>query len=159
MPVLLLLVLVTAIAELWVLVELASVLGVGLTVLLVVAVSVLGLFVVRAEGLKAWRRLQATLAEGRVPGAEVLDGALLLLGGVLVLIPGLLTDAVGLVLLLPPGRRWVRGQVRRRARSVGHAGNPHAAGGAPGTIDVEVVRVQRSDLPPRAVGEGDEPHG
>lgn len=158
MPVLLLLVLVTAIAELWVLVELASVLGVGLTVLLVVAVSVLGLFVVRAEGLKAWRRVQATLAEGRMPGAEVLDGALLLLGGVLVLIPGLLTDAVGLVLLLPPGRRWVRGQVRRRARSDGHAGSPHAAGGAPGTIDVEVVRVQRSDPPPRAVGEGDEPH-
>lgn len=75
------------------------------TVLLVVLTSVLGVALVRLEGLRHWARMQAVLARGETPGAEVLEVGLLVLAGVLLLVPGFFSDVVGLSLLLPPLRR------------------------------------------------------
>lgn len=111
--VLFVLLLVVPLAELWVIVQMADRIGLAVTVLLLLAVSVAGAWLLKQQGLATWRRLQSTLRRREVPASEVTDGALILLGGALLLTPGFLTDAVGLVLLLPPTRGALKGAVRR----------------------------------------------
>lgn len=128
------------------LVELALLLWIGgrigvlPTVALILATGVAGASLARLQGLATWRRFQRALAEGRLPGAELLEGLLILVAGALLLTPGVLTDAVGFLLLVPPARRRIvrLAQVRLRGRvTVGAARRP---GGAP---------------PPRDAVEGD----
>ena len=85
----------------------------------------------KREGLGVLRRVQASLAAGRVPGAELVDGFLILFGGALMIAPGFLTDLLGIALLLPPVRAVVRRVLRRRLA----ARVATSAGGA-GIIDV-----------------------
>lgn len=84
------------------------------TVGLVLAAGLIGSFLARKEGVRVLRRWQESMARGQVPQEGLLGGALVLAGGVLLVIPGVLTDAVGLFLLFPPTRRLVAGIVRRR---------------------------------------------
>lgn len=101
--------LVVPLLELMVLVVLATtVLSPPRVVALVVLTGLLGLIVVRAEGRRTLRRLRRTVARGEVPADEILDGGLIVLAGVLFLLPGIVTDAVALVLVLPPSRYPVR---------------------------------------------------
>lgn len=101
--------LVVPLLELMVLVALATtVLSPPRVVALVVLTGLLGLIVVRAEGRRTLRRLRRTVARGEVPADEILDGGLIVLAGVLFLLPGIVTDAVALVLVLPPSRYPVR---------------------------------------------------
>jgi UPF0716 protein FxsA len=92
------------IAELFVAIKVAEAIGVLLTIVLLLISWPLGLWLMRAEGRVAWRRLSLAVAQGVAPGRQVLDGALILLGGLLLIIPGFITDAVGLALLLAPTR-------------------------------------------------------
>lgn len=92
----------------------SSVLSPRPVVALVVLTALLGLLVVRAEGRRVLAKLRRTVARGEVPGDEVLDGALLLVAGVSFLTPGIVTDVVGLVLVLPPTRYPVRVVLRER---------------------------------------------
>jgi UPF0716 protein FxsA len=105
------------IAELFVAIKVAEAIGVLLTVVLLLIGWPLGMWLAKTEGRAAWRRLSAAVAEGRAPGREAIDGALILLGGVLLIIPGFITDAVGLCLLLAPTRALARGAVARNVRS------------------------------------------
>ena len=130
------------IAELLVAIQVASAIGVLLTVVLLIAGWPLGVWLIRAEGRGAWRRLQAASATGRSPGREVLDGALIVVGGSLLIIPGFITDVFGLLLLLPPTRRLARaGLVRnlqsRLVRQATRFGGPPRSGGEPPAFDVE----------------------
>jgi UPF0716 protein FxsA len=68
----------------------------------------------RAQGRSAWRRLNAAVAEGRVPARETIDGALVIFGGALLLTPGFVTDIFGAAFLLPPTRAVIRGLLVRR---------------------------------------------
>ncbi|NLT30434.1 MAG: FxsA family protein [Propionibacterium sp.] len=95
-------------AEVLTLVLVGRWIGVLATVVVVLATSLLGLFLVLREGTKAWRSLMAALREGRMPSRELLDGSLVVLGALLLLVPGLLSDVLGLVLLIPPTRGLVR---------------------------------------------------
>jgi UPF0716 protein FxsA len=99
---------VVPIAELYVLIQIGQSIGVLPTIALLIADSVLGAALMRAQGRAAWLRFNAALAEGRVPGREVMDGALVIFGGALLLTPGFLSDFLGLILLLPPTRALVR---------------------------------------------------
>ena len=101
------------IAELWVLIEVASRIGVLETVALLVLMPILGIWMVKHAGLTVFRRVQATLDAGGVPHREVIDGFLLLIAGVLLIVPGFIGDAVGLVLLIPPVRVGVRSMLLR----------------------------------------------
>ena len=92
------------IAELFVAIEVAQAIGILATVLLLIVSWPLGLWLVRSEGRAAWRRLSAAVAEGRPPAKEVLDGALVMTGGALLIVPGFITDVIGLLLLAPPTR-------------------------------------------------------
>lgn len=93
--------------ELYLLFRVAAVLGFW-TVLLLLAISAsLGLRLLQAQSLSLWSTMQQTLARGEHPTRELLEGTLMMLGAVLLIIPGFLTDLIGLALLLPPSRRWL----------------------------------------------------
>ncbi|MEV0460009.1 FxsA family protein [Catellatospora methionotrophica] len=87
-------------------------LGVGLTLLLAVVLMLLGAVLLRKEGLSAWRRLRDARQAGQPRGDQALDGVVGLIAALLLIIPGLLTAAVGLLLLIPPVRTLARGRVR-----------------------------------------------
>lgn len=84
------------------------------TVAALLAVGLLGSSLARREGGRVWRGFQASLAEGRPPEHGIIDGMLVLLGGVLLLLPGILSDVIGLGLFVPPLRRAIAGYVRQR---------------------------------------------
>jgi UPF0716 protein FxsA len=124
------------VAELAVLVAVAGTIGVGDTVALVVLVSIAGVWLAKRAGLKVLTRVQAALGRGEVPSREVADGALVLLAGVLLIVPGFLSDGVALLLLLPPTRAaarglLLRGLTRRSGITLVAAGPPFGAGRAP----------------------------
>ena len=102
------------IAELYVIIQVGHVLGVANTLALLILISFAGAWLMKREGLNTWRRAQRQVDLGVVPGRELVDGALILLAGALLLAPGFITDAVGLLLLLPPVRAGVRSFTRHR---------------------------------------------
>ncbi len=95
------------------LVVLATRIGPVVTVALVVLTALIGLLLVRAEGRHTMARLQRKLAQGTPPTDELLDGALLLVAGALMLTPGYLTDLIGLLFVLPPTRYPIRLALKR----------------------------------------------
>jgi UPF0716 protein FxsA len=106
--------LVVPIAELYVIVQVAGGIGIPETILLLIAISLLGAWLAKMAGVGVLYRLQRTVRAGRVPSNEIVDGALVLFAGALMLTPGFLTDVLAIVLLLPPSRALVRGIVLRR---------------------------------------------
>jgi UPF0716 protein FxsA len=113
---LILLFIVLPIAELYVIIRVGEAIGVLPTIALLILDSFLGAALARSQGRQAWLRFNRALAEGRVPGREVFDGAMVILGGAFLLTPGFITDVIGVLLLLPPTRAMFRGLVARAAR-------------------------------------------
>jgi UPF0716 protein FxsA len=109
-----LLFLIVPLAELYVILKVADSIGVGWTILLLVADSLLGSWLLRSQGRAVWRRFNEILAQGKVPHREVVDGVLVIFGGAFLITPGFLTDIVGLFLLLPPTRAIARRVLMRR---------------------------------------------
>jgi UPF0716 protein FxsA len=109
---------VVPLVELAVIIEVGQALGVLPTIAILLVDSILGGFLMRAQGRAAWRRLRDAMQAGRVPHREALDGALVIFGGALLLTPGFITDVVGLLLLIPPtravARRIAAGIIARR---------------------------------------------
>jgi UPF0716 protein FxsA len=114
-PILAIAFILVPLAELAVLIAVGDWIGLVPTLVLLLVVSVAGAWLAKREGLAAWRRLQLALAQGRMPTAEVTDGALILLAGALLLTPGFLSDVLGILLLLPPTRAIARRQLPRLA--------------------------------------------
>ena len=92
---------VVPILEIYVIIRVGQVIGAWWTVLLLVADSIVGGWLIRREGRRAWLALTTALQFGRMPATELADGALILVGGTLMLSPGFVTDAVGILLILP----------------------------------------------------------
>ncbi len=126
MALLVILFIVVPIAELFVIVEVGSLIGVWPTIALLLADALLGALLLRHQGRGAWRRFNAAIAERRFPGREVADGAMIVIGGTLLLTPGFITDVFGIVFLVPPTRAIVRrlgrGYFTRRFVMVGASG-------------------------------------
>jgi UPF0716 protein FxsA len=145
-------------AELFVIVQVAEAIGVLLTIVLLIAAWPLGGWAMRREGQVVWRRFNAALAEGRPPGRELVDGALVMLGGALLMVPGFISDAAGLLLLLPPTRALVRTglahnlQHRLVARAGRFAGRSAGARGpgarGPGARPADVVDGTATEVDP-----------
>jgi UPF0716 protein FxsA len=100
--------LVVPIVELYVIVQVAGGIGTLETIGLLILVSLLGAWLVRREGMGVMRKVQTQLGEGKMPTAQLVDGALILFAGALMLTPGFVTDSFGVFLLLPPTRILVR---------------------------------------------------
>jgi UPF0716 protein FxsA len=114
MPLLLILLfIVVPIAELYVIIQVGQAIGVVPTLILLLADAVLGSLLLKHQGRTAWRRFNEALAARRFPGREVADGALIIVGGTLLLTPGFITDIFGLFLLLPPTRAVSRRLLKR----------------------------------------------
>lgn len=99
---------IVPVVEIYLIIRVGSLIGALPTVLLLLAISSAGAWLVRTQGFALMRRIQSELAQGRLPAAELLDGALVLVGGVLLLTPGFFTDLLGLVLLIPASRALIK---------------------------------------------------
>lgn len=105
---LLLLLILVPIAELYVIIQVGQAIGALPTIALLILSSILGTILLKSQGRLAWRRFRAAVAAGRPPTREVVDGALVIFGGSLLIVPGFISDVFGLLLLLPPTRIAVR---------------------------------------------------
>ena len=107
--------------EIWAILQVGRVIGPWWTIALLVVDSVVGAWLVRREGGRAWRALRTALQGGRMPARELADGALILVGGTLMLTPGFVTDVVGILAILPVtrpvARRLLTRVVERRLAS------------------------------------------
>jgi UPF0716 protein FxsA len=139
MPLLLLVLFIVVPAiEIYVLIQVAQVIGVLPTIVLLLADAALGTWLFRREGRTAWTALSTALAERRIPAKEVADGALVVLGGAFLLTPGFVTDVIGVLCLLPPTRavlrRLMTGLFARRL-----FGDPMPRARRPPVVDGRVV--------------------
>jgi UPF0716 protein FxsA len=144
-----LLLLVVPILEIATIVAVGRVIGGWQTLLLLVLESLLGAWLVRREGARAWTALTTALNTGRMPSRELADAALVLVGGTLLLTPGFLTDVVGFFFILPLTRPLARGVletvVARRllggffGGGRGSGGGNGGPGGGPDIIEGEVL--------------------
>jgi UPF0716 protein FxsA len=126
---------VVGVVEISVIIQVGQWIGFLNTVGLLLLVSLLGAWLVKRQGLGVMARIREQRSAGRLPATEAFDGALILVAGVLLVIPGFVTDALGLLLLVPPIRAVVRRFVSRRVLR-----------------EVEMVRSRqwtRTDPPPR----------
>lgn len=115
MPFLLLLFIGLPLIELYFLIKIGSVIGAVPTIALSIFTAVLGTWLVRRQGFGVLMRVRDALARDEVPALELLDGVLILMAGLVLLLPGFLTDIFGFLLLIPPLRRWA---VRRYVRVI-----------------------------------------
>lgn len=115
--VLLLIFLAIPIIELYVIIQVGSWIGAAPTILLLLLFSVAGIWLVKREGLGAWARFRGQVEAGAVPTNELLDGMLILLGGALMIVPGFVSDFVGLLLLIPPTRGVARKLLAKRLQA------------------------------------------
>lgn len=99
---------VVPLLEIYVLIQVGQVIGAWPTVLLLVLDSILGSWLIRREGARAWRGLTTALSSGAMPATELADAGLILVGGTLMLTPGFVTDLVGVFLVLPLTRPLAR---------------------------------------------------
>ena len=105
---------IVPLAELYILIKIGSHIGGFNTLLLVLMTTVLGALLARLQGLRTLRQIQLSLSQGQIPAEELIDGVLILFGGILLVIPGVLTDLFALVLLLPFTRTYFKRWLRRR---------------------------------------------
>lgn len=107
--------------ELYVLIAVGSILGAFPTILLIIASAGLGSHLLREQGLATWQRFQETLARQEVPAYELMEGFLILMGGALLLTPGFITDAIGLICLIPAPRKMMIHYIMKYYFIVPHA--------------------------------------
>ncbi len=117
LPALMLAFIAVPLVELAILIKIGQYLGVMGTLGVVVLTGLLGSVLAASQGSRALRQIREDMMAGRMPAQSILDGALVLAAGLLLITPGLLTDSVGFFLLLPPGRRLLRRLLTRRLRS------------------------------------------
>jgi UPF0716 protein FxsA len=114
---------VVPILEIYVIIQVGQVIGAGWTIVLLIADSIFGAWLIRREGGRSWLALNTALGSGRMPARELADGGLILVGGTLMLSPGFVTDLLGILLILPFTRplfrRLLTRSVSRRLLVVG----------------------------------------
>jgi UPF0716 protein FxsA len=128
LPLGVLLLVAVPIFEVWLLIQVGQQIGVLPTVAILLVEAVLGAWLMRREGTRAWKALNVAFGTGRMPAGELADAALVLVGGVLLMLPGFFTDVLGLLFLLPftrPGAKRILGfLVARRLQRAGLSATP-----------------------------------
>ncbi|MGL5865691.1 MAG: FxsA family protein [Dermatophilaceae bacterium] len=131
--------LIVPVVEIAVIVAVGRAIGGWQTLGLLVAESLLGAWLVRREGSRAFVALREALRSGRMPSRQLADAALVLVGGTLLVTPGFATDAIGFVFILPAtrplARRWLDGVVARRVVAPTGSWGPRRATRRPGPGD------------------------
>jgi len=117
---LLLLFIIVPVVELYVLIEIGRKIGTLPTVGIIILTGILGAYLVKSQGFLILRKIQNDLNEGILPGDSLIQGAIILAGGILLITPGFITDTIGFVFLIPTGReivkkyllKWLKGKIR-----------------------------------------------
>ena len=113
-PVIATIFLAVPIIEIYLLIQVGQVVGAGWTILLVVLTAVIGVWLLRIQGLSTLMRAQKKMQSGELPANEMLEGMGLVVAGALLLTPGFFTDTIGFLLLLPPTRIWLIRRIASR---------------------------------------------
>lgn len=100
--------------EILILIKMGEVVGFWPTVWMVIVTGFAGALIARIEGFRTWIAIQEELRAGRVPGEKLIDAAILLVAGILLITPGLLTDIAGLLLVIPATRYWFKRWLRKK---------------------------------------------
>ena len=100
-----LLFLLVPVIEIYLLIQVGSVIGAGWTILAIIGTAVLGAFLLKQQGIATLNRVQSTLQQGEIPAIEMVEGLVLLVSGALLLTPGFFTDTLGFLALIPQLRR------------------------------------------------------
>jgi UPF0716 protein FxsA len=128
---------VVPLVEIWVILQVGQLVGPWWTIVLLVLDSLAGAWLIKREGGRAWQALRTALQNGRMPAREIADGALILIGGTLMLSPGFVLDVAGILLILPftrpVARRLLTTVVERRLVVAPGFGGPSGNDGRPGT--------------------------
>lgn len=106
MPILILFLLLP-LGEIWLFVKVGELIGAWQTAGLVLAMAIVGAILVRVQGFTVLQRARATLAAGEFPTSDLLDGLFVLIAGFLMIVPGFFSDFLGILLFIPPVRRWL----------------------------------------------------
>ena len=126
---------VVPLVEIYVIIQVGQAIGAWWTILLLILDSIFGSWLIRHEGSRAWEALRQALDSGRMPARELADGALILIGGTLMLAPGFVTDAFGVLMILPVTRplfrRALTSVVANRLVVLGPGAGPWSSGGSP----------------------------
>lgn len=101
-------------AELYLLMQLSQALGPELTIGVVLVTGAVGVVLAKSEGLAVLGRIQNQVAQGEVPGSAIMDGLCILAGGIFLVTPGLMTDTLGFLLLIPFTRRPIKRYLQRK---------------------------------------------
>jgi len=112
----LLLFIAVPVIEMWILIQVGGEIGALPTIALVVLTAMIGLSLLKRQGLSTLMSARAKMDQGRIPAGELVSGVMLAVGGALLLTPGFVTDAAGFLLLLPMTRRWLVIQLIERYR-------------------------------------------
>lgn len=150
---LLLLFTIVPIVELALLVWLGQRIGFWPTVGLIAGTAILGSYLAQREGLSALARFRTSLASGEMPGDALTDGIIILIAGAFLLTPGVVTDVVGFLGLLPPSRALIKRAVMKRVRSGAFGGSVRVATWPPTpatSADENVVDVAYEEVEPKA---------
>jgi UPF0716 protein FxsA len=115
-PIIVLLIITVPLIELYVLIKIGAVIGALPTLGLIMLTAIVGAALLRQQGLVTWYRFRTALDEGYLPARELVEGVALLIGGMLLLTPGFITDAVGFLLLLPTTRKAILKAAVKRSR-------------------------------------------
>ena len=99
---------VVTLLELYLILKVSDAIGWELTLLVLIADSVLGAYLWKSQGRKVWRRFNEAIGAGRIPHSEIIDGVLIIFGGAFLITPGFFTDIFGLLFLIPPTRAAFR---------------------------------------------------
>ena len=101
--------------------KIGSIVGVLNTILLVIITGVLGAYLAQQEGIRTLERIRTLMARGEMPGEPLIDALLILVAGFVLITPGILTDLLGFLMLIPatraPIRRWIKGQLERKFKA------------------------------------------
>ena len=140
--ILFLLFIIIPLVEIYFLIEVGSLIGAFPTIFLVVFTAVLGAWLLRWQGFSTLRRIQQTTAQGGIPAVELMEGAVLIVAGALLLTPGFFTDAIGFLFLIPPLRKiiihWFLKRFTINTQQFGDS--PGASGSGPYTIEGDYRR-------------------
>lgn len=146
---LLLLFILVPIAELALLVEMGKRVGFPATLGLIIFTGVLGAWLARQQGLGVLSKIRLELDQGRLPTGHLVDGALILVAGAVLMTPGILTDALGFFCLIPPGRKLLKDYLGRRFEGAIKSGKITMAADFGGGFGTAHPRQTRDVTPPK----------
>lgn len=107
---------VIPVIELWILIRLGSEIGILNTILIVFLTGVVGAFLAKKEGLGIVNRIRIDMSQGKMPADELINGLCVLIGGAMLLTPGIFTDLIGLSLVIPGTRNFIKTKIREKMK-------------------------------------------